>query len=112
MSAAAGPDRPAPRRPGPGAAAPAVYIDRLRLRVVGLDEGAARTLARLVAMSLEPGVLGPAGTADLGRLQINVTASAAEQGRPDLLARRIASELGRALARGRAPGGPDGEAVR
>jgi hypothetical protein len=91
---------------------PTVHVDRLRLRVAGLDEGAARALARLVAESLEPDVLGLAGTAGLGRLQINVTASAAEQGRPDLLARRIASELGRALARGRAPGSPDGEAVR
>ena len=41
-------------RPGAGAAEPAVHIDRLALRVAGLDEGAARTLARLVAEGLAP----------------------------------------------------------
>ena len=96
---------------GPGAAGPAVHIDRLALRVAGLDEGAARTLARLVAEGLAPGVLRSAGNAGLDHLQVEVAASAADQGRPDLLARRIASELGRVLARGRVPGGQDGEAI-
>ncbi len=97
--------------PGPGTAEPAVHIDRLALRVAGLDEAAARTLARLVAEGLAPDVLRSAGNAGLDHLQIEVTASAADQGKPDPLARRIISELGRVLARGRMPGGPGGEAV-
>lgn len=85
---------------------PEVHIDRLTLRVTGLDEGAARTLARLVAEGLALH-----GTADdLGRVRIQVTDDAAEQGRPDLLARRIAGELGRVLAPGQGPG--VGEAAR
>ena len=48
---------------GAGAAGPAgeVHIDRLALRVAGLDEDAARALARLVAEGLTPGMLRPAG---------------------------------------------------
>lgn len=99
------------RVPGPSAAGPAVHIDRLALRVTGLDEAAAGTLARLVAAGLEPGVLRLAANAGLDHLRIEVTPGAADQGRPDLLARRIISELGRVLERGRAPGGADGEAV-
>jgi len=97
--------------PGPGGAGSAVHIDRLALRVTGLDEAAARTLARLVAEGLAPDVLRSAANAGLDRLQIEVTAGDADQGRPELLARRITGELGRALARGRMPGGPSGEAV-
>ncbi len=96
-------------RLSPGAHGPDVHIDRLALRVTGLDEGAARTLARLVAEGLPPGVLGPAASDGLGRVRIQVTADAAEQGKPDLLARRITSELTRILARGQGPGYPDGE---
>jgi hypothetical protein len=82
------------------------HIDRLTLRVTGLDEEAARTLAGLVAEGLA--LHGAAG--DLGRVQIQLTADAAEQGRPDLLARRIAGEVGRVLGRGQGPGA--GEAAR
>jgi hypothetical protein len=94
------------------AAAPAgeVRIDRLALRVAGLDEDAARALARLVAEGLASGMLRPAGTAGAGSLQVEVQASVIEHGSPDLLAHRIADEIGRALARGRAPGGQEGEA--
>ena len=49
---------------------------------------------------------------DLGRVRIQLTADAAEQGRPDLLARRIAGELGRIFARGQGPGAPGEEAAR
>jgi len=97
--------------PATGAQAGDVHIDRLALRVAGLDEDAARALARLVAEGLAPGVLRPAGLAGLGSLQIGVRASAGDQGRPDLLARRIVDEIGRALARDRVSGGPDGAAV-
>ncbi len=96
------------RRAGP---ASDVHIDRLALRVAGLDEDAARALARLVAEGLAPGMLRPAGLAGLDSLQVEVQAGAADQGRPDLLARRIVDEIGRVLARDRVPGGPDGEAV-
>jgi hypothetical protein len=81
----------------PGQGKPGVRIDRLALRVAGLDEGAARALARLVAERLADGALRPAGSADLDHLRIEVTASAAERARQDLLARRIVSELGHAL---------------
>ena len=101
----------------PGARGPEVHIDRLALRVTGLDEGAARTLARLVAEGLSPGVLGSAvsgPTADDGlrRVRIQLTADAAEQGQPDLLARRITGELARLLARGTEPGYPGRESAR
>ena len=86
-------------RPGPD-----VWIGRLALQVSGLDEGTARALARLVAQGLPPEVAGLAG--GLGRVRIQVTVDAAEQGRPELLARRIANELGRVLAGGQARGGP------
>jgi hypothetical protein len=97
--------------PGPGDAGPAgeVRIDRLALRAAGLDEGAARLLARLVAESLTPGLLRPAGLAGLDFLRVEVQATAADQGKPDLLARRIVDEIGRVLARDRVSGGPDGE---
>ncbi len=98
---------------GAGAAGPAgeVHIDRLALRVAGLDEDAARALARLVAEGLTPGMLRPAGVAGLDSLQVEVKASAGDQGQPDRLARRIVDEIGRVLARDRVSGGPDGEAV-
>jgi hypothetical protein len=98
--AAAGPD-----------AAGDVHIDRLVLRVAGLDEDAARALARLVAEGLAPGMFRSAGIAGLDSLRLEVTA-AADQGGPDLLARRIVDEIGRVLARDRVSGGPDGEAAR
>jgi hypothetical protein len=101
-----------PRYPAadPGGAGPAVHIDRLDFRVTGLDEAAARTLARLVAEGLAPDLVWSAANAGLDHLRIEVTAGAADQGHPELLARRITSELGRALAHGRGPGGSAGEA--
>lgn len=82
-----------------------LHIDRLTLRVTGLDEEAARSLARLVAERLD----GTAG-GDLGLLRIQVRADAAVHGRPDLLAGRIAGELGRVLGHSQGPG--TGEATR
>jgi hypothetical protein len=96
---------------GPADPGPEVHIDRLALRVTGLDESAARTLARLVAEGLVPGLPELAG-GDFGRVRVQVTADAAEQGRPELLARRIADELSRVLGHGRDPGYPDEEAAR
>jgi hypothetical protein len=107
MTFAAG--RRADRR---GAAAPDdVRIDRLALRVAGLDQDAAVALARLVAEGLAPGMLRSGGNAGLDSLRVEVTAAPAEQGHPDLLARRIVDEIGRALALDRASGGPEGEAA-
>jgi hypothetical protein len=86
-----------------------MHIERLALRVAGLDEDAASTLARLVAEGLAPGLMRPAGLAGIGSLQVEVRAEAAENGKPDLLARRIVDEIGRVLARDRVSGGPEGE---
>lgn len=100
-----------PRYPavGPSPAEPAAHIDRLGIRVTGLDQAAAGALARLVAEGLVPDLVRSAANAGLDHLRIEVTASAADQGRPELLARRITSELGRALARGHGSGGSAGE---
>ena len=102
--------------PAAGAPGGEVHIDRLALRAAGLDEDAARALARLVAVGLAPGVLRPAGLAGLDSLRVEVQAGTGGQDRPDLLAWRIVDEIGRALARGPVPGGPvpggpDGAAV-
>jgi hypothetical protein len=86
-----------------------IRIDRLALRVAGLDEDAAHQLARLVARGLAAGTFLPAGTGALDSLAVQVQAGAPGQASPDLLARRIVSEIGRVLARDRAFGGPDGE---
>jgi hypothetical protein len=102
---------PPAARPGTAQRADDVHIDRLALRVTGLDEDAARELAYLVAAGLAPGLLRTAGDAGLGSLQVVATAEPGDQNRPDRLARRIVSEIGRVLARDRAVGGPDGEVV-
>jgi hypothetical protein len=97
--------------PGSGPAGPPgeIRIDRLALRVAGLDEDAARSLAWLVAEGLVPGLLRPSGMAGLDSLRVEVRADAAAQAAPELLARRIVGAIGRALARDRVSGGPDGE---
>jgi len=97
--------------PGPRDAGPAggVRIDRLALRAAGVDEGASRLLARLVAEGVTPGLLRPAGLAGLDSLRVEVQATAADQGKPEFLARRIVDEIGRVLTRDRVSGGPDGE---
>lgn len=83
---------------GPGGTGgPHLHIGRLALRVSGVDEGGARELARLVAAELASGALRIAAGDGCGRVRIEVTAAAAEAGRPDLLARRISGELGRVL---------------
>lgn len=93
---------------GPGGE---VHIDRLALRVAGLDEGAARTLARLVAEKLAAGLPPLTGSASLGSLRADVRLGAGEHAEPDIMAERIADQVGRLLARDRAAGGRDGEAV-
>ena len=93
---------------GPGADGPGIYIGRLALRVTGLDEDEARALGHLVAQDLPASLPGmPPG---LDRVRIQVTAD--EPGRPGLLARRIADELGRILTRRQGPGHPGGGAIR
>jgi hypothetical protein len=85
-----------------------VSIERLSLRVAGLDENAAGELARLVGEGLAPGLLRPAGLAGLDQLAITVEDV---PGDPDLLARRIVDAIGRALARDRGAGAPGTEAL-
>ena len=103
---------PGERAGRPSAPAGDVRIDRLALRVTGLDEDAAGTLAGLVAERLAPGLLQPPGLAGVESLRVTVQAAAAEQGNPDLLAQRIVDEIGRVLARDRVSAGPDGEVPR
>lgn len=97
-----------PPPPSPGAGGD-VHVDRLALRVSGLDENAARTLARLVAERLTADLLRPTGAAGLDSLQVEVKLRDTDQIEPDALAQRIAGQVGRALARDRASGGPDAE---
>jgi hypothetical protein len=85
---------PAAWSPGTGGD---VHIDRLALRVSGLDEGAARALARLVAERLAAGLLRPAGAAGLDSLTVEVTARDSDLTEPDALAQRIADQVRRAL---------------
>jgi hypothetical protein len=89
-------------------AAPKVSIERLSLRVAGLDERAAAELARLVAQRLAPGLLRPAGLAGLDRLELQVQDASVD---PDLLARRIVDAIGRELARDRGVGSTGAEAL-
>jgi hypothetical protein len=99
---------------GPGGRSGDAHIDRLVLRVAGLDEDAARALARLVAEGLAAGLPRAAGAAGLDALRLEVAATGAEQKAPDLLARRITDAIGRTLARDRTDGGdgaPDGRAA-
>ena len=88
---------------GPGGRpADGAHIDRLVLRVTGLDEDAARALASLVAEGLAAGLPRAAGAAGLDSLRLEVAATSADQKAPDLLARRITDAIGRTLARDRA----------
>jgi hypothetical protein len=96
----------------PSAGAGDINIDRLALRVAGLDEDAAGTLARLVAERLAPSLLQRPGLAGVESLRVAVQAAGTEQGNPDLLAQRIVDEIGRVLARDRVSVGPDGEVAR
>ena len=77
-------------------AVPAVSIDRLALRVSGLDEQAARVLARLVAEGLAPGLLRSSPGAGLDHLELEVPATPAD---PDLMAQRIVAAIERGLER-------------
>jgi hypothetical protein len=96
------PGRSGARDPG------TVHIERLILRAVGLDESAAQSLARLVAQKLAPGLLRSSATAALDSLRVEVQATSADAGRPDLLAQRVADQLAHELGRDRATGAPPG----
>jgi hypothetical protein len=85
---------PAASNPGTGGD---VHIDRLTLRVSGLDEGAARALARLVAERLTAGLLRPAGAAGLDSLKVEVKPGDSDRAEPEALARHIADQVRRAL---------------
>jgi hypothetical protein len=108
MTPAAG-DGAGGRRGTPGRE---VHIDRLALRVAGLDEGAAQALARRVAEGLAPGIVRSAPSAGLGHLHVVIDSDPAGDHDPDVLASRITTAIGRALARDRVSGAPDAEGVR
>jgi hypothetical protein len=88
------------------AASEEVRVERLALRVAGLDEDAARTLATLVAEGLAPGMLRAAEVAGLDGLRVQVDLDAAVANDPDLLARQIIAAIGRAAAGEKEAGGP------
>jgi hypothetical protein len=85
---------------GSSFAGPALTIERLRLRAAGLDEAAARTLARLVAARLSPGLLRPPGGAGVGAGDVRVRVAARGGDTPEQLAERTAAAIAAALARG------------
>jgi hypothetical protein len=72
-----------------------LHVDRLRLQVQGLDEGAARVLGRLVAENLAHDLRLPVGTGLVDSLKLEV--ADVPGAAPDELARRIAETVGRAL---------------
>lgn len=74
---------------------PSLTIERLRLRATGLDEGAARRLATLVAEGLAPSLRLPPGRTAIDSLNVKVQARAGEG--PELLSRRIVDAIGNAL---------------
>jgi hypothetical protein len=81
---------------------PTVQVERLRLKLTGLDEHAARQFARLVAENLVPGLTAAAaGGVDLfgGDLKVDVTqqpAATAGHGGPRA-AQQVAAEVLAAL---------------
>jgi hypothetical protein len=72
-----------------------LHIDRLRLRVQGLDEDAARVLGRLVAENLAYDLRLPVGAGVIDSLKLEV--ADVPGAAPDELARQIAMTIGRAL---------------
>lgn len=80
-----------------------VTIDRISLRVEGVEPGTARRLAQLVAERLVPALQLSAGEASFERLGIELTAFATEDA--DAIATRVAGEiamhLGQRLEAGR-----------
>jgi hypothetical protein len=81
-------------------------VDRFRLHVQGLDEGAARHLAEMVAQGLGPGLILPVGLAALETLEVEVRAKHGEG--TESLSRRIVDAIGRALAAEPSPAGSAG----
>ena len=81
-------------------------VERLRLQVQGIDEGAARRLAELVAQGLGPGLILPVGLEALATLHVEVPAHPGEEA--DALGRRIVDAVGRALATAPSPAGSGG----
>jgi hypothetical protein len=72
------------------------HVDRLRLQVQGLDEGAARMLGRLIAENLAHDLRLPVGAGVLDSLKLEVAAQpGATSGE---LAQRISETVGRALS--------------
>lgn len=89
-----------------------VHVDRLALRVAGLDDRGAHALARLVADGLGTALLQAPATSRLGSLHVQVAADGADQGDPDLIARQIVRGVGQMLSREQASGRFDGGAAR
>jgi hypothetical protein len=86
-----------------------VHIDRLALRVAGLDEDAARTLARAVAEGLAAGIGRTPGLTGLDHLRIELGSDAGAGGGTDELARQIVVAVSRALRDEHVTTGPTAE---
>ena len=82
-----------------------VSVDRLALRVPGLDQAGAHALARLVAEELAVDLVAAGASGRLETIRVDITADPTN---PALLAHRIAGEVGHTLA----PGGVNGEPAR
>lgn len=82
---------------------PNIDIDRISLRVEGIDRAAARRLGRLVAERLAPALALFPGEGAFERLEVELTALPSED--PDSIAARVAGavalRLGRTMEAGR-----------
>jgi hypothetical protein len=103
-----------------------VHVERLLLRVAGLDEQAAQALAQRVAEGLAPSLGRVSAGAGLDHLRVQVPAGAAAGGAhpdaggahpgaggetPEQLAQRIVARVARMLAREHGLGSIGGEAT-
>ncbi len=83
-------------------AAQEVHVERLSLRVAGLDEHAAQALAQRVAEGLAPSLGRVSAGAGLDHLRLEIPAGGSGRGggeSPDVLAQRIVEGVSRMLAR-------------
>jgi hypothetical protein len=98
-----------------------VHVERLLLRVAGLDEQAAQALAQRVAEGLAPSLGRVSAGAGLDHLRVQVPAGAAAGAggahpdaggeTPEQLAQRIVARVARMLAREHGLGSIGGEAT-
>ncbi len=86
-----------------------VHINRLSLRIAGLDEDAARALARAVAEGLATGIVRVPGLSGLDHLRVELGSDMGASVGADELARRIVAAVSRALREDHVTTGPSAE---